>query len=221
MDYLRRQRLAFDSPERQAVYDNFQANLSDICDIIRHSGARGVVAALAVNLRDFPPLGSLHRRDLPADLLAQWEKSFQAGVAAEGRGEFAPALAHFQSAARLDDHYAELHYRLARCAEATEAFDLARQHYSLARDWDALQFRGDSRLNRIVRAVATRPQLYYVDVEQALLASGHAPHGVVGKELFHEHVHFTFEGDYQTARALLPTVVTALGLPASSASIPS
>src|ERR1043166_4001108 len=89
MEYLRRQRLAFDDPKRDAVYKNFQANLNDICDAIQRSGATTILATLAVNLHDFPPLASLHRHGLPPAQLVEWEKAFEEGVAAEARKEIA------------------------------------------------------------------------------------------------------------------------------------
>jgi tetratricopeptide (TPR) repeat protein len=223
LEYLLRQRLAWDDPKREAIYENFKANLGDICDVIRGAGARGVLATLAVNLRDFPPLGSLHRRDLGAGALAEWEKAFQEGVRAEGRGEFEAALGLYQSAAKIDEHYAELHYRLARCAAASGKTELARKHFGLARDWDALQFRGDSRVNASIRSLAAKrgPQFYLADVEQLLSATPGVAHGVPGGEYFHEHVHFTFDGDYRTAQTLLPVVSQGLGLPDPAVKLPA
>ncbi len=215
MEYLRRQRLAFDDSRRNAVYDNFQANLDDLCDVIQRSGAPAIVATLAVNLHDFPPLGSLHRPGLTAAQLAEWDKAFAAGAAAESRQQFAEALDHYQSAARVDDHFSELNFRMARCFEQTGQLDRARQQYALARDWDALPFRADSRLNGIIRGTASQRQsrgVHLADVEKAFTESSLAEHGIPGKQLFQEHVHFTFDGDYHLARALLPAVVATLGL---------
>src|SRR5262249_47340252 len=127
------------------------------------------------------------------------------------------ALGHYQNAVRLDEHYAELHYRLARCAALSGDQEKARRHFGLARDWDALQFRGDSRLNEIVRAQARgrQPQLVLADLEAAFSEASSQTAGVPGAEYFHEHVHFTFAGDYQAALTLLPIVARALALPQS------
>jgi len=68
----------------------------------------------------------------------------------------AHAVASFEKALAIDDHYAELHFRVARCRLALGETDAARNAFSLARDWDALQFRADSRINEIIRHVAGR-----------------------------------------------------------------
>ena len=71
--------VAADDPRLAAVYDNYRRNLTEICGIARRSHAAVVLSTVAVNLRDFPPLASLHRRDLAAGELAKWESLYKAG----------------------------------------------------------------------------------------------------------------------------------------------
>jgi len=224
MDYLRRQRLAFDDPRRRAVYDNFQSNLADICAAASGSGARTILATVGVNQRDFPPLASLHRPDLTPAQQEAWEKAYAQGAAAESRKAIDEALKEFQAAARLDDHFADLLFRLARCNESAGKMEQARQHYALARDWDALPFRADSRFNVIARQTATdhaKDGVLLADAARAFFESPLAENGVPGQALFHDHVHFTFDGDYQLAKFLLPSVIAALGLGDSLRALPS
>lgn len=154
MAYFRRHRLRADDPRRECIYRNFQANLLDICQAARSARAKVLLCTVAVNLGDCPPLASLHRSDLPGAQLQEWEAAFARGTNAEAQGRLAEAVAHYRAALALDDHFAELHYRLGRCHQALGQFDSARRAFGLARDWDALQFRTDSRLNAIIRAVA-------------------------------------------------------------------
>jgi tetratricopeptide (TPR) repeat protein len=215
MDYLRRQRLAFDDVRRQGACKNFQGNLEEICDTTRRSGAATILATVAVNLRDFPPMASLHRRGLTPAQQGEFEAAHARGADAESQGRTNEALAHFQTALRLDDHFAELHYRLARNYESAGQSNLCRQHYALAGDWDALQFRADGRINEIIRQTAANRSaggVFLADVAGAFSESPLADNGVPGERLFHDHVHFTFDGDYLVARSLLPTIATALRL---------
>jgi len=226
MEFIRRQRLALDDPLRDAVYANFRANLSEIRAANHRAGTSTIVATLGVNLHDFPPLASLHRRDLAPDQLARWEKAYAAGIAAEAAGQFDGALAHYEAAAGIDDHFAELHFRLARCYEAAGRTEPAQRYFVQARDWDALQFRADTRLNAVIRSVsaagnAATPDWLLCDIERALAESPAAEHGLPGRQMFHEHVHFTFAGDYEVARALLPSVTGSLRLGAPAAPLPS
>ena len=212
--YFRKQRLAFDDSRRESVYRNYDSNLREICAQAQRAGALTLLCTVAVNLRDFPPLASLHRAGLSSAELAEWEKLYAEGSAAEAAGNHAAALAKFEQAARLDDHFAELLFRLARCHEALGQFAAARQRYALARDWDALQFRTDSRMNGLVRSTATNTaRVRLLDAEEQLGRSLLAQNGVAGRRIFQEHVHFTFDGDYEMAVLLAPAVAELLKLP--------
>lgn len=215
MDYFRAHRLAADHPRRQAVYDNFKANLDDICEAMEGSGAKSILCTVAVNLKDFPPLASLHRENLSDPERAAWESAYQSGIAAEAKQDFDQALRHYGRALEIDRHFADLHFRLARCHFAKSEFAKAREHYALARDWDALQFRTDSRLNAIIRERASRAdpsRLRLHDAERLAAASPLSEQGIPGRKIFTEHVHFTFDGDHWMASALFPAVCEALEL---------
>lgn len=198
---------------RQGVYRNFQANLRRICQVGLDAGATVIVSTVAVNLRDCPPLASLHRDNLTAALRERWGLLYQQGTVAEKEGDNVEAVDSYEEAAGIDDEYAELHFRLARCAQRAGDPDKAKRHFALARDRDALQFRTDSRLNEIVRAVVAEQQerpIYLVDAEKILAECDRCPDGIPGNELFYEHVHFRFDGDYEMAKALLPSIVDVL-----------
>ena len=141
MEFFRKRRLASDDPLRRAVRDNFEDNLADILKATGRSGAKTILCTVAVNLKDCPPLASLHRRDLsPADEAA-WNRLYENGISAEAAGLYDKASVLFLEAAKLDDRFADLQYRLARCFFAGGQFEKAAVHYKLACDSDALQFR--------------------------------------------------------------------------------
>ena len=79
--------------------------------------------------------------------------------------------------------------------------------YALARDGDTLPFRADSRINDIIREEAAHREgagIFLADPAQAL--------GEPGDDLFYDHVHLRFAGDYAVAQMLLPRVAAALAL---------
>ena len=205
---------AQDGPGRAFVYRNFRDNLRGICEYGLQSGASVIVSTVACNLRDFPPLGSLHDPALVnPERKATWDLLCRRANESEGRGDRAEAVACYRKATEIDDHYAELHFRLARCCLAAGDVETAKRHFLLARDWDALQFRTDSRLNEIIEQVATERQdrrILLVDAEKVLAAGERCPDGIVGQELFYEHVHPNFDGAYELARAIVPSAVQAL-----------
>jgi tetratricopeptide (TPR) repeat protein len=211
--FFQEHRVAADDPKRAAVYHNFRVNLADICQSAGRAGVPVVLATVAGNLKDSPPFGSLHRRNLSTQDQANWENSYAAGIQAETAEHFAPAIEHYKKAANIDDHFAELHFRKARCHFSVAQFEEARTEYGLACDWDALQFRTDTRENKTIRqqgASATPPQVLLVDAERAFRESELAEEHIPGQRLFYDHVHLTFDGAYLLARTMLSSVTQAL-----------
>lgn len=198
-------------PRMKRIYAGFQSNLEDILNAARSSGAKVVASTMVANLKDCPPLASLHRPDLTDFERSQWVKVYQAGIAAEEKGDFATAIARFEEAARIDDTSAELHFRWGlACLKAGKQND-ARTHLERARDLDALRFRADSRLNGIIREVIAgrgAKEIRLLDAEAEF--SRRSRDGIIGEEWLYEHVHFKFEGNYLLARLFADQVVSQL-----------
>ncbi|MBI2928716.1 MAG: tetratricopeptide repeat protein [Verrucomicrobia bacterium] len=211
MEMFLGQQVGADDPKLRAVYEHFQANLSEIVALGRQAGARVIVSTVASNLKDCAPFGSLHSPSLSGDSLAQWQKLYDRGVEQETAGQHREALDSFQQALRLDDRFAALQFRLGRCHFRLGNFAEARRHFELARDFDTLRFRTDSRLNEIIREQIKAREaegIFLVDAEQILVRQ--SPHELPGDDLFYEHVHFNFEGTYALAQALAEQLERAL-----------
>ena len=127
------------------------------------------------------------------------------------------ALALYQKAAKIDPQYAELQFRMGRCDLALTNDDQARREFELARDYDALDFRSDTRINSAIKEAASRHAgqgVYLLDAANDL--AQRSPEGIPGLELFYEHVHLNFAGNYllalgfaEQAKKLLPGSITA------------
>jgi Flp pilus assembly protein TadD/lysophospholipase L1-like esterase len=106
----------------------------------------------------------------------------------------------------------------ARATAARQAGDeaSARELFARARDLDELRFRADGRINAIIRETArTAPgEVTLLDLENDWAEADHAP-------LFWEHVHLTFAGNGQVARAVWEVLVRKMadhcGQPRSAA----
>jgi tetratricopeptide (TPR) repeat protein len=190
-----------DSPRMEPAYRNFASNLMSIADVAHASGARVLFSTIATNLKDSAPFGALHRVGLSSDELHSWNSLVQQGSALEQSGSCAEAVKLYTSALRIDDQFAELRFRIARCQWALGDFASAREHFSKARDLDTLRFRADSRINQIIRNVvaSSGPTALLLDTESQFAAESH--NGVIGRELLYDHVHFTPTGNYLIARA--------------------
>jgi len=204
--FLERQVRA-DDPDLQYVYNHFRANLEDSCDLLAASGAPVVLSTVGVNLRDCAPLGSLHRSDLTESECSAWDSLYEKGVGLEADGQLREAIRYYREAAAVDGQYADLHYRLGRCYGQLGEHDRAKAAYVMARDSDTLRFRADTQINRIIREVAaSRADRGICLVDAAAVLAGESPHGIPGHELFYEHVHLNFAGNYALARTVLREV---------------
>jgi tetratricopeptide (TPR) repeat protein len=188
------------SPLMKHVYENFASNLRDTIAIARRSGAGVIVATIATNLKDCAPFASMHREDLGQDALRSWSALVQQGSDLENGRSYADALKAYLSAQQIDDQYAELEFRIARCLWRLGDYRAAQEHFSRARDLDTLRFRADSKINDINRSVAASSGAELVDADEIFASK--SPNGIVGSELVYEHVHLTPEGNYLLARAM-------------------
>jgi tetratricopeptide (TPR) repeat protein len=203
------------SPLMAGVYRNFESNLRDTITIARSSGARVIVTTIATNLKDCAPFASAHRRGLSQDALQSWTALVQQGADLENVGSYSDALRAYQSAAGIDDQYAELEFRIARTLWRMGDYQSAKEHFSRARDLDTLRFRADSKINDINRSVAASSGAELVDAETIFGAQ--SPNGIIGSELIYEHVHMTPEGNYLLARSLFSEIAARLSQDAGSA----
>lgn len=189
------------SPLMEQVYANYERNLRDTIAAGRAAGAQVIVATAATNLEDCAPFASAHRDGITQVEESEWSSLVQRGDQLEAAGSFSAALEMYRSAAKIDDEYAELEFRIARCLKNLGDVKSANQHFRQARDLDTLRFRADTRINDINRSVpAAYSGVAMVDTE-ALFSSA-SPDGIVGSESVYEHVHMTPAGSYLLARAI-------------------
>lgn len=208
--------VAADDPRLPTVYRHFRRNLEHVRRIAVESGAEIVFCTVGSNLRDCPPFASMHRSDLSEQETAEWDELYKRGVQYEAGDDYTSAVDCYLAAARIDGGYADLQFRLARCYRQVTRYEEARERFALARDLDALRLRPDRHINAVIREVAAsgRERVHLVDTEQVFQAA--SPYGLPGRELFHEHVHMTFHGNYVLAGAVCEKVLRATGMAGES-----
>jgi len=185
------------------VYANFRRNLDDILSAGHRMGANIVVSTVASSLKDCAPFASLHRSGLTGSDLQKWDELNQKGIEAQRAGRPAEAAEQYRQAAQVDDTFAELHFRWGQCCLALTRVDEAFQHFTRARDLDTLRFRCDSRLNEIIRTTASDREaegIRFADTAAALENPTRPTER--HDDIFYEHVHLTFEGNYLVALSL-------------------
>jgi len=189
------------SPLMQQVYANYERNLRDTIAVARAAGAQVIVATAATSLEDCPPFASLHRDGIKPEEVNDWSSLVQRGNELEAARSFSEALELYRSAAKIDNEYAELEFRIARCLKSLGDTKSANEHFQRARDLDTLRFRADTRINDINRSVlAAYSGVGLVDTES--LFSSASRDGIVGSDFVYEHVHMTPMGSFLFARAI-------------------
>ena len=200
-----------DDPRMESVYDNYEDNLVGIIETLRAKGMHVVLSSVPVNLRHSAPFLSVHRRDLSEDRLNQWRESTRQGAQSADQGKWDDAIAHFQAALAIDPDYADTHFRLATAFENASQFQQAKTHYQRALDLDALRFRADTKINEIIRRVATGSgNDAFSFVDSAAAAEQASQPFQPGWNLLLEHVHYDFAGTNIIAAEISRSIISSL-----------
>jgi tetratricopeptide (TPR) repeat protein len=200
-----------DDPRLETTYANFEANLRDIVRVSKDAGAKTVLCTVVSNLKDCPPFLSLHRPDLTAAELTEWQAAFAAGKLAWRLEDNDSAQKFLHTALRLDPQYADTHFMIGSLALGQRNMERARLHLLEAQQWDALRFRPAPRLNEIARSVARETGLVLQDAALALGSDPASEGEITGREHMLEHVHPGWEGNYRIARLMAEGAEQALG----------
>lgn len=219
LDMFKDHQLRHDDPNRLRAYANFKKNLEDILRAGQNAGVPVILSTVGSNLKDCAPFGSLHSAGLKETQQTEWDGFCQEGISLETAGNYREALKQFAQAAAIDSQYAELPFRMGSCDLALTNAAQALGEFELARDDDTLAFRADSRINQIIRDAADEQVgkgIYFLDAAQILAQN--SPDKIPGNELFYEHVHLNFDGNYLLGRGfaeqtlkLLPKSILAQG----------
>ncbi len=200
-----------DDPRLNGVYENFEANLGDIIAAGLQSGAKVLISSVAVNLRGSSPFRSALPESVTGELLAEWSRLFGEARQLFEAGLYQDALATAYSAAKIHAGHAELAFLIGRCCWHLGDDAGAKAGFLRARDLDTLRFRADSKLNAIIQRTATTyPSKDALFVDAEALFAYNAPRGIPGDELFWDHVHFRFPGNYLLALAFAREIESQL-----------
>jgi tetratricopeptide (TPR) repeat protein len=196
-----------DDDKMQYVYSHFRHNLEDIIKTAQKSGAKTIVSTVGVNLKDCPPFASMHKAGLDEQQKQKFDDFYQAGLKLEKLRDFSGAIEKYLAAAKIDDSFAELQFRIGQCCWNLNKFKDAEERYTMAMDLDTLRFRADSSINKIIREVGSNREaegVYLVRTRQEI--AEHGPQECPGFEFFYDHVHLTFSGNFLRAKIIFDQI---------------
>jgi tetratricopeptide (TPR) repeat protein len=178
-------------------YTVFQENLRDLSDLCRDHSIPLILGTQASNIRDQFPFVSNNSPGISEQQRNQFERLYKKGVEFQAKGSLDSAIACFRSGIAVDSLYADIHYRLAQCLEKEDKKKEAYPEYILARDYDELRFRTDSKFDGLIRAMADHKHVFVADIDA--LFKSLSQDSLIGHNLILEHVHPNSRGNFYIA----------------------
>ncbi|MEJ7595904.1 MAG: tetratricopeptide repeat protein [Planctomycetaceae bacterium] len=198
--------IALGSAIYQQAKINYETNLREVVNLSADAGIPLLLTTVACNLRDQSPMFSgFHGTSRSAqtecaDLVEKAAKKIDVG-------DFAAALALLQEGEKIVPDDANLHYRFGQCYHGQGKIDDAWKSFSRARDLDGCRFRIPSEFYPLTESVAAeRDNCFFMDVPGEMRKAGVDP--APGHELFLEHVHYNFDGNYLLGKLIAAAVQT-------------
>ena len=194
-----------DDALRQSIVEHFGFNLEQTARLARAHGAEVVFVKPASNLKDFSPFKSSHGDDLDTSDRRRFQAQLAEGQQRLAEGRAADALEALEAARTLDPQYAEGHFRLGQALLAQGEVDAARGALVLAKELDVAPLRALDALSNQVETVARQLEVPWVDLPSLLEAQNtqRLGHGILGQEVFLDHVHPNMETHSLIAEHLL------------------
>jgi tetratricopeptide (TPR) repeat protein len=172
------------------------------------------LVTLGSNLRDCPPYKSEHKAGLGPETEARWQALFDSATRADA-DDPAHALELYRQAEAVDNEYALLAYRIARCLDRQGHPDQARDYYLRAKDQDICPLRMLDEVYRLQYTIAGQTQTPLVDARKILESL--SPGGIPGNDIYLDHVHPALGGDQRIAQALAAKVMDLQLIPGAKA----
>lgn len=114
------------------------------------------------------------------------------------------ALKVYREAEAIDDQYALLAYRTARCLDRLGRADHARKYYIKAKDLDVCPLRMLEETHRLLMNIADETGVPLLDARRLL--ERNSPEEIPGLDWYIDHVHPTIAGHQQIARGIARTM---------------
>ena len=186
----------------------FRTNLMSMMETARRRGVHVLLMTVDSNLFDLYPLRSQPREEIPETNRFKWQKLLDRGRKYWLEEMPDDAVIKLRKAVTLAPYHAETAYLLGRALIDTGQVREGVKFLRRSRDLDRVPFRARAEINAVIRTVAQKYQeeefMHFVDVER--LFSENAENAVPGRDLFLEHVHFTFKGKFLVAREIMNAI---------------
>ncbi len=187
--------------ERQAILENFAYRLDAIAEFCDAIGTTPIYIIPPCNDAGFDPSRSILEPGAPRAERLAFADQLEQALALETRDR---AAEETRLEALVERHplFAETHYQLARLLEKRGLWSLAKRHFELAREDDALPLRCPDEFRQAYQATAKKhPRMILIDGPKALEKASR--HGILGDQFFHDAQHPNLRGYAVLSQAVL------------------
>jgi tetratricopeptide (TPR) repeat protein len=199
--FARASRYREDPRQFQLLLEHYRFNMDAMVTTAEEAKVPLLLVTCPVNLKDWTPDVSRHRRDLsPADR-QRFTAAFREGFLALERGDAAAAVAPLRAATAIDGEWAEAHFRLGQALLRTGRRAEAKQEFVQALERDGFPFRELPEFQAVLRELAARRRVPLVDIIPPLEAA--SGDGIPGYDVFTDYVHLTEQGQEIAAQEML------------------
>lgn len=189
----------WDEQWRRQVIEHFEHSVRTMIEMCRRADVPLILVNLGANLRDCPPFKSEHPPGLNPRDERTWQVAFESATKLE-EDDLSSALEQYQIAEAIDDQYALLAYRMARCFDRLDQIADARRYYRKARNLDVCPLRILDEMEARLRRLADETETPLVNARRLL--EEHSPDGIPGYDAYLDHVHPTVQGHQWIAQAI-------------------
>jgi len=172
------------------VIDKYKAEITESVKLLHKYNVPCIISTVAGNYADWEPNRSVFCGN-DADKV-KFEQLMDDGYKAQNQGMPVEAMTCYLKALILCDSFAETHYRLGKCYEATGNYEKAWQEYQKAVDSDGMPIRAQGEQNNFIKSILEDNIVFTIDAVQYLREN--AEHGIIGFNLMIDGHHPNLKG---------------------------
>lgn len=195
--------IPLDSELFRRVKQQYQANLSNIVDILNDRGVDVVLTTVSGNLQSQGPIRPYLTRELSPAQNAELQSFLDQYKAHMLQGNFQSALAALEQAEEVSGPYGLISYRKAQCYLQLGNQEQALELFVEANNLDGCRFRAPEVFGSVIRSVARNKGVPMLDLRSIVRKQEFSK----SESLYWEHVHYTFAGHCIIADALTEFVL--------------
>jgi len=184
------QRIDFGSELYYRGLNQFENNMDEMLRKYQKHNIPVFLSDIASNEKGQKPF--ISKLSLSADTLT-FMNEYHKGLEAYKVKDFDTALKLFVTANQIDSTYAMNNYLIGEILYEKDDFYEANHYYSNAKELDVLRFRAPEAINAIIKKLCFKySNVHFVESKKEFIAN--SPHGVIGNELFIDHLHPNITG---------------------------